>query len=81
MKETAQLKVLDNRAAFVDVGSEKMHVSIAGAAPQVFGTMTGDLQRLRDWLKEQKYAQWPWRQRVFTGCRSIAFWKQQDWRS
>jgi transposase len=54
MKETAQLKVLDNRAAFVDVGSEKMHVSIAGAAPQVFGTMTGDLQRLRDWLKEQK---------------------------
>lgn len=54
MKETAQLKVLDNRAAFVDVGSEKMHVSIAGGPPQVFGTMTVDLQRLRDWLKEQQ---------------------------
>jgi transposase len=44
---------LDPLATFVDVGSEKMHVSIAGGPPEVFGTMTGELHRLRDWLKEQ----------------------------
>lgn len=54
MSKTTNLKVLDDRAAFVDVGSEKMHVSIAGGPPQVFGTMTADLHRLRDWLKEQQ---------------------------
>src|SRR6266481_2291195 len=31
----SDLAVLDPRAAFVDVGSEKMHVSIAGGAPAV----------------------------------------------
>ena len=54
MKQTLQLKVLDQQAAFVDVGSEKMHVSIAGGPPEVFGTMTVDLHKLRDWLKEQQ---------------------------
>src|SRR3954464_15850667 len=34
----SNLAVLDPRAAFVDVGSEKMHVSIAGGPPAVFGT-------------------------------------------
>lgn len=47
------LPVLDPLAAFVDVGSEHMHVSIAGGPPEVFGAMTGDLHRLRDWLKER----------------------------
>jgi transposase len=47
------LTVLDPLAAFVDVGSEHMHVSIAGGPPEVFGAMTGDLHRLRDWLKER----------------------------
>ena len=46
----SKLPELDPRAAFVDVGSEQMHVSIAGAAPQVFGTVTGQLEELRDWL-------------------------------
>ena len=31
----SDLAVLDPRAAFVDVGSEKMHVSIGGGPPQV----------------------------------------------
>lgn len=47
------LPVLDPQAAFVDVGSERMYVSIAGGPPEVFGTTTGELHRLRDWLKER----------------------------
>lgn len=46
----SELPVLDARAAFVDVGSEQMYVSIAGGAPEVFGSVTGELHRLRDWL-------------------------------
>ena len=44
----SDLAVLDRRAAFVDVGSEQMHVSIGGGPPQVFGTVTSQLQALRD---------------------------------
>lgn len=47
------LPVLDPKAAAIDVGSEKLHVSIAGDTPKVFGTFTGDLERLRDWFREQ----------------------------
>lgn len=47
------LPVLDPLAAFVDVGSEQMHVSIAGGEPKVFGTFTTDLHVLRDWLLSQ----------------------------
>lgn len=46
----SKLPELDARAAFVDVGSEQMHVSIAGGPPQVFGTVTLQLEALRDWL-------------------------------
>ena len=46
------LPLLDPKAAGIDVGSETLHVSIAGDAPKVFGTTTGQLQALRDWLKE-----------------------------
>jgi transposase len=49
---TPSLAVLDPLAAFVDVGSEQMHVSIGGGAPEAFGTVTGELERLRDGLKE-----------------------------
>ena len=45
-----ELPVLDARAAFCDVGSEHMHVSIAGGPPRVFGTVTSQLHDLRDWL-------------------------------
>jgi transposase len=45
------LGVIDPLATFVDVGSEQMYVSIAGGGPEVFGTVTGELIRLRDWLK------------------------------
>jgi transposase len=46
------LAVLDERATGIDVGSERMHVSIGGAPGRVFGTMTCDLQALRDYLLE-----------------------------
>jgi hypothetical protein len=47
------LPILDPRAAAIDVGSEKLHVSIAGDMPKVFGTFTGDLESLCAWFKEQ----------------------------
>ena len=48
-----KLAVLDPKAAFVDVGSEHMHVSVAGGPPAVFGTVTAQLHALRDWLLGQ----------------------------
>ena len=47
------LSVLDPKAAGIDVGSEKLHVSIAGDLPKVFGTFTGELENLCAWFKEQ----------------------------
>jgi transposase len=51
--KTPQLTVLDSTAAAIDVGSEQLHVSVAGGPPQVFGTTTGQLHALRDWLLDQ----------------------------
>lgn len=48
------LPVLDPKATAIDVGSEKLHVSIGGNAPKVFGTFTGEVETLRDWLKAQE---------------------------
>ncbi len=53
MTPTPTLPVLDPLASFVDVGSEQMYVSIAGGPPEVFGTVTSELHRLRDWLRER----------------------------
>lgn len=50
--KTPTLPVLDPAAAAIDIGSEQLHVSIAGGPPKVFGTTTGQLYALRDWLKE-----------------------------
>src|SRR5437773_4275099 len=50
---TPSLPVLDPTAAAIDVGSEQLHVSVAGGRPKVFGTTTGQLHELRDWLKAQ----------------------------
>ena len=50
---TPSLLVLDSAAAAIDVGSEQLHVSIAGGPPKVFGTTTGQLYQLRDWLKSE----------------------------
>jgi transposase len=47
------LPVPDPKAAGIDVGSETLHVSLAGDTPKVFGTTTGQLHALRDWLKAQ----------------------------
>ncbi|MGF6870980.1 IS110 family transposase [Paraburkholderia sp. MM5477-R1] len=48
-----ELPTLDPLAAFVDVGSEHMHVSVGGNRPEVFGTVTSQLHALRDWLIAQ----------------------------
>jgi hypothetical protein len=45
------LPVLDSKAAAIDVGSEKLHVSIAGDTPKVFGTFTGELEALSQWFQ------------------------------
>jgi len=47
---TPSLPVLDPTAAAIDIGSEQLHVSIAGGPPKVFGTTTGQLYALRDYL-------------------------------
>lgn len=47
------LPVLDATAAAIDVGSEQLHTSIAGGPPKVFGTTTGELHALRDYLLAQ----------------------------
>src|SRR5882762_3792139 len=47
------LPVLDPTAAAIDVGSEQLHVSIAGGPPKIFGTTTGELHGLRDYLLAQ----------------------------
>jgi len=47
------LPILDPQAAAIDVGSEQLHVSIAGDTPNVFGTFTGELARLCTWFKAQ----------------------------
>lgn len=47
------LPILDERATGIDVGSERLHVSIGGDEPKVFGTMTRDVQSLVTWLLEQ----------------------------
>ena len=44
------LPVLDPTAAAIDVGSEQLHVSIAGGPPKVFGTTTRQLHALRDYF-------------------------------
>lgn len=47
------LPAINPKAAAVDVGSEQMHVSIAGGEPRVFGSTTAQLQALRDYLLAQ----------------------------
>jgi transposase len=49
----SELKLLDSKAAFIDVGSEKMYVSIGGGPARTFGTLTFELVALREWLLSQ----------------------------
>jgi hypothetical protein len=42
--------VVDPRAAFVDVGGVRMHVSVGGERAEIFGTVTAQLHALRDWV-------------------------------
>lgn len=48
------LSVINPDAAAIDVGSEQLHLSIAGDKPVVFGTVTDEVYRLRDYLREQR---------------------------
>lgn len=47
------LSVINPKAAGIDVGSEKLHTSIAGDEPVVFGTFTNEVYRLRDHFVQQ----------------------------
>jgi transposase len=47
------LPVINPKAAGIDVGSEKLHTSIAGDEPVVFGTFTNEVYRLRDHFLQQ----------------------------
>lgn len=47
------LSVINPKAAAIDVGSEQLHVSVAGDEPVVFGTFTHEVYRLRDYFKAQ----------------------------
>jgi hypothetical protein len=47
------MEVINAHAAALDIGSEKIHGSVAGGAPRVFGIFTGELYALRDWLKSE----------------------------
>ena len=47
------LSVINAKAAGIDIGSEKLHTSIAGDKPVVFGTFTNEVYRLRDYFVEQ----------------------------
>lgn len=47
------LSVINPKAAGIDVGSEKLFVSIAGEEPAVFGTVTDEVYCLRDLLKQK----------------------------
>lgn len=46
------LSVINANAAGIDVGSEKLFVSIAGDEPVVFGTVTAEVYRMREFLKQ-----------------------------
>ena len=48
------LPVLDERAGGIDVGSERLHVSVGGEVLRVFGTLTSELKGLVQWLLEQR---------------------------
>ena len=50
---TPALPVLDPTAAAIDIGSEQLHLSIAGGPPKIFGTTTAELHALRDYLLAQ----------------------------
>lgn len=50
---TVSLGMVHPVAAGIDVGSEKMFVSVAGQTPRSFGCCTADLRELCAWLKEQ----------------------------
>lgn len=45
------LNIINHKAAAGDIGSETIHVSIAGGPVRVFGTMTRQLIELRDYLE------------------------------
>ena len=76
----SNLAVLDPRAAFVDVGSEKMHVSIAGGSPAVFGTVTSQLHALRDYLAEHQVRSVAMEATGVYWLPLMGFWKLRAWR-
>jgi transposase len=48
------IPIINAKAAGIDVGSESLHVSIGGERPKVYGTVTSQLEALREWLVSQE---------------------------
>lgn len=48
------LPILDEKATGIDVGSERLYVSVGGQEPRVFGAMTRDIGEVVQWLREQQ---------------------------
>jgi transposase len=53
MKDLLDLPVINPHAAGIDIGSEKLFVSVAGAEPRVFLSVTSQLQELGAYLRSQ----------------------------
>lgn len=47
------LTIIDEKATAIDVGSERLHVSIGGGTPRVFGTKTCDVSELVHTLTQE----------------------------
>ncbi len=75
-----KLPILDPLAAFVDVGSEHMHVSVGGDEQKVFGTVTSQLHALRDWLLEQNVHAVAMEATASTGYLYTVYWKRPSWK-
>ena len=74
------LPVLDPNAAAIDVGSEKLHTSIAGDTPKLFGTFTGDLEALRDWFQQQGVRTVAMEATGVYGPTCMKCWKPPAWK-
>src|SRR5688500_2773611 len=53
MKDLLDLPVINPHAAGIDIGSEKLFTSVAGAEPKVFLSVTSHLQELCAHLRSQ----------------------------
>ena len=68
-------EIINPHAAGIDVGSECLHVSVAGDEPKVFSTMTPQVHELRDWLKSQGVTTVALEATGSTGSTCMKYWR------